>query len=403
MIEHLENDHALLIEGDCLEVMRSMPDNSVDLVMCSPPYEDARTYGIDFNLRDEEWVAWAAERYLECYRICRGLVCWVVEGKTRKFRYSATPILLQADLHRRGVKLRHPIAFYRVGIPGSGGPDWLRNDWEFMICATHGKLPWSDNTAMGHPPKWAPGGGMSNRTVDGGRVKGKNQWGHSINSGATVVDEGGVVRSKGKRPSHQLGTGQNLKDGEFKQRSRHDLTRPREGMQGDKQFPYPVLANPGNVIEEEMSLLASLRHRAAEIDIDSLEQWERQFLEQYMLKPSDVSRHIVGGGVMGSRLAHDNEAPYPESLCNFIIKSFCPPGGVVFDPFVGSGTTVASAIKNGRYGIGVDVRKSQIDLSVRRVEEALAFLEEAREDIRHRKRRTGNRRGADTTGKSATR
>ena len=38
-----------ILHGDCLEVMREMEPDSVDLVFTSPPYENARTYGIDFN------------------------------------------------------------------------------------------------------------------------------------------------------------------------------------------------------------------------------------------------------------------------------------------------------------------------------------------------------------------
>ena len=78
--------------GDCLELLRKMPDNSVDLVFCSPPYEAARTYGIGFSLKGQDWVDWAVERYVESVRVCKGLVCWVVEGQTRQFRWSATPL-----------------------------------------------------------------------------------------------------------------------------------------------------------------------------------------------------------------------------------------------------------------------------------------------------------------------
>jgi hypothetical protein len=39
-----------------------------------------------------------------------------------------------AALHEAGFKLRKPPIFQRVGIPGSGGPDWLRNDYEFVVC-----------------------------------------------------------------------------------------------------------------------------------------------------------------------------------------------------------------------------------------------------------------------------
>jgi len=194
----------MILHGDNLDVMQSMESNSVDLVITSPPHEAARTYGIDFKLKGQEWVDWCKVRFLECLRVCKGLVAWVVEGQTRQFRYTASPALLMADLHRVGVHLRKPPIFHRVGIPGSGGPDWLRNDWEWIICATSGgKLPWSDNTAMGHVPKWAPGGRMSNRNVDGVRKnasagpKAHNRWGRSHKTRTDVDD--GTYRQNNKR------------------------------------------------------------------------------------------------------------------------------------------------------------------------------------------------------------
>lgn len=269
---------AEVILGDCLDVMRGMPTDSVDLVITSPPYSSARTYGIGFDHRGQDWVDWATPRYLECVRICKGLVAWVVDGQTRRFRYTAEPVLLMADLHRAGVKLRKPAAFVRVGIPGSGGPDWLRSDWEPIVCSTKGRLPWSDKTAMGHPPKWRPGGVPSYRMPNGRRV-------HKLH---TKADADGM-RLQGYNP--------------------------------------PKLANPGNVI-----------------------------------------RCIVGGGRMGSPLAHENEAAFPESLAEFFVRSFCPPGGVVFDPFCGSGTSLAVAFKHGRNSVGVEIRDLQVDLSNRRLE-----------------------------------
>ncbi len=73
---------------------------------------------------------------------------------------------------------------------------------------------------------------------------------------------------------------------------------------------------------------------------------------------------------MGSKLAHENEAPFPESLAEFFIRSFCPKGGIVLDPFSGSGTTCAVAEKTGRKWIGIDVRESQTQLTTKRIQEA---------------------------------
>lgn len=101
-----------LILGNCLDVMRDWPDDYVDLIVCSPPYEDARTYGIDFRTKGEEWVEWMKPICREASRVCKGLVIVNCEGTTRQFRWSATPVLLMADLHREG---RLPVRRVRHG------------------------------------------------------------------------------------------------------------------------------------------------------------------------------------------------------------------------------------------------------------------------------------------------
>lgn len=52
-------------------------------------------------------------------------------------------------------------------------------------------------------------------------------------------------------------------------------------------------------------------------------------------------------------LAHG--ATYPEKLCDRLITMYSKKGDVVLDPFLGTGTTVVSAIKNGRKGIGIEL------------------------------------------------
>lgn len=297
---------ARIIHGDCLEVLKGMETDSVDLVLCSPPYEDCRLYGeLGFKISGQEWVDWAKERYVECCRVSKGLVAWVIEGKTKQFRWSATPALLMADLHRAGIRLRKPPIYHRVGIPGSGGPEWLRNDYEFIVCASKGRLPWADNTACGHPPKYCVGGAMSYR----------QQTGERINKVKQKAQQEGI---SARQAARELG--------EVFHTASSGITK------GDTEtkaaYIPPERANPGNVIKV-----------------------------------------AVGGGLMGSKLAHENEAPYPESLCDFFVKSFCPPGGTVLDPFGGSGTTMASALKHGRNAISIDTRESQVALMHRRLEE----------------------------------
>jgi site-specific DNA-methyltransferase (adenine-specific) len=269
-----------IVKADALEFLNSQEPGSIDLIIGSPPYEKARLYlenGENLGIaRDtEEWVAWMVQIFKASLRACNGLVAYVVEGQTKDYKYSCGPALLMADLHRQGVCLRKTVVFKRNGIPGSGGPDFLRNDWEWIICATNGgKLPWSENTACGHKCGTPPGGAMSNRTVDGKR---RNQ---------------------------------------------------RTGVRLSRGRPVTNIANPGNIIN-----------------------------------------CVVGGGQMGSKLAHENEAPFPEKIPEFFIRSFCPPGGLVCDPFSGSGTTAAVAFRYDRNFTGCDLRQSQVDLGLKRVAE----------------------------------
>jgi hypothetical protein len=80
-----------------------------------------------------------------------------------------------------------------------------------------------------------------------------------------------------------------------------------------------------------------------------------------------ISTGSGGGGQLGHELAHESEAPFPEGVPAFFIRSLCPEGGTVLDPFDGSGTSVSVAVRNGRNGIGLDLRRSQAELARRRI------------------------------------
>ena len=88
-----------------------------------------------------------------------------------------------------------------------------------------------------------------------------------------------------------------------------------------------------------------------------------------LARPRDVLRVIVGGGQMGSPLAHLNEAPYPEKIVEPFVLTCAPVGGVVLDPFCGSGTTPKVAKMHGRHFIAIDNRESQVKLTKRRLKE----------------------------------
>lgn len=62
----------------------------------------------------------------------------------------------------------------------------------------------------------------------------------------------------------------------------------------------------------------------------------------------------------------DHSAAYPVDLPQFFIKAFSDKGDTIFDPFMGSGTTLIAAEKNGRIGYGTEISPAYCDVIVKR-------------------------------------
>ena len=60
-------------------------------------------------------------------------------------------------------------------------------------------------------------------------------------------------------------------------------------------------------------------------------------------------------------------ATFPEALVDPCILAGCPVGGLVLDPFIGSGTVAAVAQRLGRRAVGVDLNEAYLQLASKRV------------------------------------
>lgn len=60
-------------------------------------------------------------------------------------------------------------------------------------------------------------------------------------------------------------------------------------------------------------------------------------------------------------------AVFPEELLRIPILSTCPEGGIVLDPFSGTGSTVNAAVNLGRKGIGIDLSTQYTQIANKRL------------------------------------
>lgn len=156
------------IQADAIHL--PFADQVFDLVFGSPPYCDARTYGIGAQRDCQPWIDWMLDVTTECLRVTKGPVVWVAAGVTRNRNYWPACEGLMYEWWKRGGSMYRPCYWHRYGIPGNGGDDWFRSDIEHvMLFKRAGKLAWSNNTACGHKCRFKTGGSMSNRNAEGAR------------------------------------------------------------------------------------------------------------------------------------------------------------------------------------------------------------------------------------------
>ena len=69
-------------------------------------------------------------------------------------------------------------------------------------------------------------------------------------------------------------------------------------------------------------------------------------------------------------------ATFPQALVEPCVKAGCPEGGVVLDPFLGSGTTALVARRLGRRCIGIELNPDYAELAARRLAQLSLLADE---------------------------
>lgn len=93
------------------------------------------------------------------------------------------------------------------------------------------------------------------------------------------------------------------------------------------------------------------------------EQVGRQAASGKTLPPADTWE------IAPARSSHKHKARFSEELVRIPVLSTTPAGGIVLDPFGGSGTTLAFARRSGFRAIGIDIKREFCELMVQQLRE----------------------------------
>lgn len=331
----------LFIRGDALEVLRQCPSSTFDFCMTSPPYWGKREYhngGIGLEQDHVDFIAHLLDVFAEVKRVLKepGSFWLNIGDSYSEKRLLGIPWRLAIRMtDEQGWTLRNSVVWNKV----KGGPDntldRLRNVHENVFhFVKHARGYYYDADSVRSTPKKA-------KVVNG-----------------SVVSATGVSGVRYRRQI-ELTTA---------------LTEAEKVSAIAALDEMLATVSRGDVADFRMIIRG--QQRATHSDSERVSGRAKELRDKgfYFLryhpkgsKPSDVWDILPED----TQKREHHFAPYPEDLCKIPILATCPPGGLVLDPFCGTGTTMLVASHLGRRSVGIDLAEEYIKTAERRCETIL--------------------------------
>lgn len=405
-----------IIEGDCLEVMRELPDNSIDAVVTDPPYE----LGFMGKKWDSTGIAYNVELWQEVLRVLKPGGHLLSFGGTRTYHRMACAIedagfeirdqmqwiygsgfpksmdISKAIDKQAGAKRevigRNPNSrencnksntLYQSGTVGKTdyitAPATLEakqwEGWGTALKPAHepivvARKPLSEKTVAENVLKWGTGG----INIDGCRIE--------------LQEEGEDKRLGGKGTWKTEKMAKNVYKGGF---SGEGVTSSKLG-----RFPANVILDEeaGKLLDEQSGISKStnkLRNNKQSVYAESEGRKYGKYNDCISFGFSDsggASRFFYCAKASKKERGEGNNHPTvkPLSLMRYLVRLVTPPNGIVLDPFAGSGTTLEAATLEGFSFVGIEKQAEHIPYIKARIGRGYETLKEEIEQAQTQQR-----------------
>ena len=380
-LPHYTDSHVTLYNGDCIEVMKELPDNSVDAIVTDPPY------GLGFL--DKAWDAlppglpWAQE----CIRVLKP------GGHLLAFGGSRTWHRLSVAIEDAGFEIRDSIAWiYGSGFPKSLDVAAAIDRYLGAVREVTGK----HSIGIGRGGTGLSGG-FGNRRGEGADRKDQpvtdqaiayQGWGSALKPAFEPIVVGRKPLS-GSIAANVLryGTGAMNITG-----CRVPITET-----WDSTTKTPTVTATWGVDEPELVATAddgrvTLGRWPANVLTDSTQLAELDRQSGLALAAELRETLPDGRGIGASRyfpaFRYESKAPTlerpragdlvhptvkPLDLMRWLVRLVTQPGGVVLEPFAGSGTTAEACVIEGFRCIAIERETEYLPLIIARLSKPIAL------------------------------
>jgi site-specific DNA-methyltransferase (adenine-specific) len=392
-------DAFTLHHGDCLDILRDMPDASVDAIVTDPPY------GLSFMGKRWDYDVPSVAVWSECLRVLkpgghllsfggsrtyhrmavnvedagfeiRDQVMWVYGSGFPKSHNISKAIDKMAGAERE--KIRVPASEVRNAKASGGGRDGVKGatrPWieEAMRKGYHEKA--GDKPATPAAQQW-DGWGSALKPAHEPIVLARKPLGEKTLA-ANVLEHGtGAINIDGCRVGEREKP--KVTDPKHSDHAHNTYGKPSGGgnVLPPGRFPANLIHDGSDEVVElfpgagkKSAARFFYCAKASKADRDEgLEAFAEQQFVQWQTgngtsgKPSSMSE----GRDTQRRNIHPTVKP--TDLMAYLIRLITPPGGVVLDPFTGSGSTGKAAVREGFKFIGIEREAEYIAIARARIE-----------------------------------
>lgn len=420
-----------LHHGDSREILKTLPDASVDSICCDPPYhlttgKKGGTGPASVNLNTPQgrarvttgfmgmtWdggdVANQPEIWAECLRVAKPGAWLLAFGGTRTFHRMACAIedagwelrdnILRGHMPQPedcpwllawGQGQGFPKATDKAKIP----PEWqgfntaLKPSWEPIVCARAPMAGTLWDNLVAH--------GTGALNIDACRIQVQDDdyarncsgdRGHAgtrdnDETGATNIRAGGGTAAVGRWPANIILDGSDEVTSLFPHSTSGAMKAGTVRAAQDEPGSVCYGTLGGNATDSEILSSAGSAARffyAAKASQEDREEGISGTKKLFGMSGAAAAAAARGehydngdGGVNKTTLRRNvHPTVKPTDLMRWLCRLVTPPGGLVLDPFMGSGSTGKAAMLEGFNFIGVDMTAEYVEIARARIEFAL--------------------------------
>jgi DNA modification methylase len=328
----------LLLNGDAVDVLHDFPDGCIDFVMTSPPYWGKREYenggiGLEDDCRD--FVKHLAIIFAEVKRVLKPEGSfWLNLGDSYDGKgLVGVPWRVAFELvDNQGWILRNSVIWNKLKGGMDNSKDRLGNVHENVFhFVKQAKCYYYNADAIRSKPresKVVNGAIVSATGVSGVRYK------RQIELSTALSDiEKKAAFSALERMLSDIGSGRAA-----------DFRMIIRGQQRTTHSDSEKISGRAKELRDKGFYFLKYHPKGSKPN----DVWD--------ILPEDTQRREI------------HFAPYPVDLCRLPLLATCPEGGLVLDPFCGTGTTLIAAWNLGRRSVGIDISRRYLELTQERYE-----------------------------------